>query len=146
MPSKPKTTIPDFVVNSDYSEKLFIDHVKKLREENGYIRFKMSLAKQRTNKQSAALHVYFKLLADALNDAGYDLRRFFEARPKIDINWTPELVKRELWAPLQEVVINKSSTADADRKEYTQVYEILNRFTAEEFSISIPFPNKDDMQ
>lgn len=139
------TKIPDFVVDSEYSEKLFINHIKSLRAEHGRVSFKISTGKKRTNKQNAALHVYFGLLADALNDAGYDLRRFFELRPKIDIGWTTELVKKELWAPIQEVMLNKTSTADADRVEYTKVYETLNRFTAEKFGISIPWPNKDDL-
>jgi len=145
MPSKPKTTIPDFVVNSDYSEELFIAHVKKLREEHGYIRFKMSAELPATKKQRSALHVYCGLLAEALNDAGYDLRRFFELRPKIDIPWSLDLVKKELWKPIYLVQHNKESTTDANRTDYNDTYETLNRFTAQEFGISIPWPSKDNM-
>ncbi|MEE9223087.1 MAG: hypothetical protein V3V40_06480 [Nitrosomonadaceae bacterium] len=135
-----KHKIPDFVVNSDYSEELFIQHVKKLRVEHGYVCYKMSTGKQRTKRQNAALHVYFTLLAEALNDAGYDLRRFFELRPKIDIPWDDRLVKKELWKPLQEVVLEKESTAEADTCEYTKVYEVLNRFTASKFGVHVPWP------
>ncbi len=134
-----------WITNSDYSEELFIEQVKRLRAEHKYVAYKWSVAKQRTNKQNKALHTYFTLLADELNEAGYDLRRFFELRPKIDIPWNSDLVKKELWKPLQEVIIKKSSTADANTVEYTKVYETLNRFTAQEFGISIPWPSKDDL-
>jgi len=132
--------IPDFVVDTDYSEELFIAHIKKLRAKHGRIEFKMSTAKKRTPRQNKALHKYFTLLAESLNDAGYDLRRFFELRPKIDIPWSLDLVKKHLWAPLQKVVIDKERTSDADTTDYTKVYETLNRFTTQEFGIHVPWP------
>lgn len=133
----------EWVVNSDYSKKVFWDELCQLFDEHKYLRIKISTAKQRTNKQNAALHVYFTMLAQELNDGGYDLRRFFQLRPKLEIPWNCELVKENLWKPIQEVMINKTSTADANTSEYTQVYETLNRFTAQEFGISILWPNKD---
>ncbi len=134
-----------FVVNSDYSEEMFIREVKRLYKEKGYIHFKISTKRPATPQQRKALHVYFGLLADELNAAGLDLRRFFELRPKIDIPWNKDLVKEHLWKPIQEVMLKKKSTTDCDTTDYTKVYETLNRFTIEHFHISIPWPNKDDL-
>lgn len=133
-----------WVVNSDSSLEYYIEHVRELYAEHKYATFKESVAKQRTNTQNAALHVYFTLLANALNDAGYDLRRFFELRPQLDISWDAELVKKELWKPIQEVMLNKESTTEPNTAEYDKVYNVLNRFTAQEFGISILWPCKDN--
>ena len=51
--------------------------------------------KQRTTTQNKALHVYCGLVADALNDAGFDMRRFI--KPEIDIPWSMVSVKEHLW-------------------------------------------------
>lgn len=92
----------------------------------------------RTNKQNAALHLFLRKLADALNDAGYDMKRVL--KPEIDIPWSGELTKEYLWRPIQEAMLKKESTADLDTVEVSQVYDTLNRHLSNKFGISVPFP------
>ena len=84
------------------------------------------------------------MLAKELNDAGLDMKKTL--RPDIDIPWTCELAKSYLWKPIQKAVIDKESTTKADRSEYTKVYEVLNRHTAEKFGICVPWPSKENRQ
>ena len=51
---------------------------------------------QRKLPQNSALHKYFELLADALNDAGYDMKAVLEKK-EVDVPWEGEMVKRVLW-------------------------------------------------
>jgi len=132
-----------WVVNSEHTKELFMQHVEKLYNEKKYIEFTVKTGQQRTNKQNAALHKYLGMLAQELNSAGLDMKQTL--KPEIDIPWTTQLAKEYLWKPIQKAVINKESTTKADRNEYTQVYEVLNRHTADRFGISLPFPNKEDM-
>ena len=62
---------------------------------------------RRTAQQNKAIHKYFELLAQTLNDAGLDMKQVL--KPEVDIPWTKESVKAHLWKPVQKVMYNKHS-------------------------------------
>lgn len=135
-----KQSSEQWIVGSKYDKECFLKHFSELWDETGYLRIEICTTKQRTPRQRKALQVFCEHVAEALNDAGYDLRRFFEKRANIDIPWTMDLAKEHLWKELQKVVTGKESTADADPTEYAKVYDVLNRFLATEFGIHVPWP------
>jgi hypothetical protein len=97
------------------------------------------LAQTRTAKQNRALHKYCSLLAETLNDGGYTVQVILAKA--FGREWNMEAVKSLLWKPLQKLIIDKESTADADRVEYTKVYEQVNRHLGEIFGVpSVPWP------
>lgn len=98
---------------------------------------------QRTSKQNAALHVYFNLLAEALNDAGYDMRRTL--KQDIDISWTPDNIKNYLWRPIQEAKVNKHSTTELTTKEIDSVFDELNRHLGTKLGVHVPFPTIEEL-
>ena len=93
-------------------------------------------AKQRTNQQNRALHLFCRLLSQALNDAGLDQRKVL--KPSVAIPWNEESVKESLWRPIQQAVIQKESTADAETSEYNQVYEVLSRHLSSKLGVTPP--------
>lgn len=98
---------------------------------------------QRTSQQNKALHKYFSLVADALNDAGYDIKKTI-VRYKIDIPWRPASVKELIWKEVQRSMFNKASTTQLDKqKEITEIYNVINRFLGELGIESIPFPHDE---
>lgn len=97
----------------------------------------------RTSKQQAAIEVYCRLLAEALNEAGYDMIAF-PWREGVEVPWSQATVKDKLWRPLQEVVLGKKSTTKLDKPEVNEIYEILARDMARRCGVSVPFPSKDD--
>lgn len=99
--------------------------------------------KQRTPPQNRAMHKYFTLLANALNDAGYDMFKALETiNYSLEVPWTPESVKSELWKPLQIAMTGKKSTAALDSDEPAKIYEVFNRNIAEKLGVSVHFPDK----
>jgi hypothetical protein len=69
--------------------------------------------------------------------------------PKSEVDWNCELVKNHIWRPVQESQIGKESSADADRHEYTVVYENLNRYLGQSFGVHVPWPvekNREGVQ
>ena len=64
--------------------------------------------KRRTASQNDALHVYCRQLANALNDAGLDMREVI--KPEVDIPWNDQTVKEYMWRPIQKVVTGEEST------------------------------------
>jgi len=95
--------------------------------------------KTRTSKQNKALHVYFQLLADALNDAGFDMKKVM----RVDIPWTAYAIKEYLWKPVMKQQLGKESTKDLETKEIDQVYDSVNRAVGERTQIHVPFPSNE---
>ena len=98
------------------------------------------MKKIRTNRQNRALHLYFEMLARALNDAGLDMRKVL--KPEVDIPFTKETVKEFLWRPIQKLMFGKVSTTDLERKEIDPIFETVNRHLAK-FGVHKPFPSVD---
>lgn len=96
---------------------------------------------KRTLTQNAALHKYCELLAIALNDAGFDMKRTL--KPEVDIPWTMEAVKEHLWRPIQAAITQKQSTTEADTSQYSEVYNVLSRHLSQKLGgVHVPWPSK----
>lgn len=132
------------IVNSDISKKLFIAKMEKMYDDHKYLEISIKAGKQRTNLQNASLHKYLQLLADALNDAGYDMKKTLKA--DVDIPWTQNSAKEFLWRPIQLALTNKESTTKPETKEYTYIYEVLARHMAEKFGVVVAWPCKENME
>ncbi len=94
---------------------------------------------QRTLRQNNALHLYCQLLADALNEAGYDMRKTLKA--DIDIPWTAENAKQYLFRPIMKAQLNKNSTTELTTTEVSAVFDTLNRHLGERLGVHVPFPH-----
>ena len=86
---------------------------------------------KRTSAQNRALHLFFEFLAAALNDAGLDMRTVL--KPGVEIPWTPETVKENLWRPVQVALLNKKSTTELETGEVSKVEDVLMRHLIKEF-------------
>ena len=95
---------------------------------------------QRSIKQNSAIHVYFTILADALNEAGMEIHMEYLGKT-CEVPWTPTAVKERLWLPIMQSMFSIKSTAKLDRKQVSEVYEVLSRWLATEKSILIDFPS-----
>ncbi len=97
---------------------------------------------ERTDRQNKALHKYFELLAEALNDAGLDMRLVL--KETVQINWTKDNVKNYLWRPLQKALLKKKSTTELDKaKDIDLIYDHLNRHLGERYGITVLFPSDE---
>ena len=101
----------------------------------------MTDKKQRTGQQNKSLHKYCTMLADALNDAGLDMKKTL--KPEIEIPWTCQNVKDHLYKPILKALTGKESTIDMDTIDPSAVYEILNRFMGEKHGIIVQWPNRE---
>lgn len=104
----------------------------------------MKLAKdKRTIQQNKALHLWFTMLSQELNDAGLDMRKTL--KPEVDIPWTSQSIKEYLWRPVQLSQLQKQSTTDLSSDEVDKVWETLNRHLGEKFGLHVPFPSMDEL-
>jgi len=98
--------------------------------------------KKRTSQQNRALHKYFELLAEELNDAGLDVKEVL--KPSVDIEWTGELIKEYIWRPVQFAQLKKKSTTQLTTSEIDQIYEIITRHLGQKFGLFVEFPHEDN--
>lgn len=96
----------------------------------------------RTLTQNKAMHKYFEMLAAALNDAGWDMKRTL--RQEIEIPWTKESAKEFLWKPIQRAMLMKDSTTEMTTAEPGDIYLVLDRYIADKFGVSVPWPSNRD--
>lgn len=130
-----------WIANSKATKVNLIRHIEEEFDKHHYIIVTVKNGKQRTAKQNAALHKFFRMLANALNDAGFEMKKVLAAK-SVDVRWSAESVKEVLWRPLQEAIINETSTTKVDRKAYDKVYEVLMKHLGELCGVYVPFPNK----
>lgn len=98
--------------------------------------------KQRTIKQNRALHLYFKLIADTLNDAGLDMRAVL--KPDVHIPWNMNSVKDYLWRPIQKIQLGKVSTTELTTKDIDVIFDTMNRHLANH-GVHEPFPSFEEI-
>lgn len=95
---------------------------------------------QRTGQQNKALHKYCNMVAEALNDAGLDMRKVL--KPEVEIPWTGTSVKNSLWRPIQDAMLDKESTTELDTSQVDAVYKVLSRHLSSKLGINVEFPSE----
>lgn len=95
---------------------------------------------QRTALQNRSIHKLFRMLSDDLNSKGLDARLIL--KPTYQIWWTEEMIKRDLWCPLQKVMFNTEHTAELTTAQVSKVYEQLAKIIGEKHGVEIEFPSQ----
>ncbi|MDP4226024.1 MAG: hypothetical protein Q8910_06555 [Bacteroidota bacterium] len=99
---------------------------------------------QRTNKQNRSGHLYFTMVADALNEAGYEQHAVM-VNVVYDIPNTMESIKN-IFKAFAKAMYNKESTADLTTKEFSEIAEVLNRELSEKLGVELPdYPSVESL-
>ena len=109
------------------------------RKRIGEFGFMMELLQTITPKQLDSLHLWFGMLAKALNDAGLEREVSFLGK-HIKVPWSKDSVKKYIWLEPMKTATGKTSTTKLERFEVGKVYDILNVWFGENLSIHVPFP------
>ena len=100
---------------------------------------------QRTDSQNRSLHLWFRHVAKALNDAGIDQKATIDKLQTrgLDIPWTDSAFKENVWKPIYKAMSGNESTTDANRTDYNAEYMGLCKWFAQEFGVTLPpFPDR----
>lgn len=121
-----------------------IDISKKIDFDDGEVEIVIRKKKNtRTEKQNRALHLWFTMLAEALNDAGYDMKKTL--RQDVDIPWTSTTIKENLWRPVQKAYFDVQSTTNLERKQIDKIFDVINKTVGERTGVYVPFPCEEEM-
>jgi len=131
------------IINSEIALAQAQRKLAEMWRENKYVEVEFRRkAKQRTLTQNRALHLFCQWLADALNDAGLDMRKTL--RDDVDVPWTQASVKEYLWRPVQTAMTDKKSTTEITTIEPTEIHAVLARHLGERLGVTCPpWPKRD---
>ena len=91
------------------------------------------------------MHLWFRQMAEQLNDAGFSATHPFN--DQIEIPFTEGLVKEMLFKPIIKAMYDKKSTRGLSGREVSEAAEVLVRWLSERKGIYVPFPQsiKDEL-
>jgi len=99
--------------------------------------------KQRTKDQNSALHLWFTMVAEALNNAGLTVQETL--KHTMDIEWNGYRIKELVWRQAQKKYLNKHSTTQLDKySDIDEIYDLINRWLSKMGVENIPFPYNPD--
>ena len=128
-------TIKDETVLVEMDFKTFLQVTKHLGIE-------VDESNQRTISQNSAMHKYFNMVSDALNNAGLDIKEVLV----VDVPWSMTTVKEIMWKRIQAIQLDKKSTTNLSTDEVTKVYDTMNRMLSERHGVYVAFPSRELMK
>ena len=96
--------------------------------------------KKRTNQQNRALHKYCELVAQSMDDAGYDAQTAIT----MPIQLTGAIVKESIFKVIMSALYpDKVSSTELSTTEIQTVYENMSRALAQKFGVDVPWPSHE---
>ena len=98
------------------------------------------IKRTRSNIQNRALHLFFELISQELNNLGLEFT--YEGLKGMIINtiYTPEMVKDFIWRPIQRSLYKIESTTELNTSQIDTISNILIKFFGEK-GIYLVFPD-----
>ena len=96
-----------------------------------------------TLSQKRALHLYFRFIADELNNLGltYNDKLFNDI--EIEIPYTEIVVKELIWKPIQKILFDKTSTTEITNAEINKIIDVITLHLSK-LGLQVDFPNIQD--
>lgn len=95
----------------------------------------------RSDLQNHALHAMFRRLANALNDAGYDMKS--DAITKRNIPWSEHSIKDVLYRPMIKHMFDTSKSSRLTKEELSHSVEALLGEIGSRTGVYVPFSSED---
>lgn len=131
--------------NDSIEQKIkIIENINVIIAENsGVADMEIIVNTNRTLTQNSALHLYFNIVAEALQEKGLDFAKVISI--PVDMQITADIVKNFMWRPIQKAMFGIESTIKLKKTEQIEmIYDVINKKLSESFEIYIPFPNRED--
>lgn len=105
-----------------------------------------SVSKARSTKQNSALHLYCKMVSEALNAGGFSIQKVVAMFKKAELEWTMLAVKDVIWRNMQIALTQKTSTTKLETDEITKVYKNMDYYLTDKIGLEhIEFPSEESM-
>jgi len=121
----------------------FKNDVTKVTAMNKVVELK-EVKLTRSGKQNRALHVFFTIISNELNELGHEFQYTGLKGSTLSTRYTPNLVKEFFWRPLQMALFNIQSTTKIDTQQINEINEVVIRYFAER-GVELFFPSIESL-
>ena len=98
---------------------------------------------KRSNQQNRALHKFFNMISEALNEIGEEFIYKGLKGSDMSLNYSPKIVKDFFWRPIQVTLFGFESTTKLKTEEMNQIIDIIIKFFGDK-GVLIEFPHIDN--
>lgn len=116
-------------------------NLRKYIEDGKKIELKV-LSNRRTSKQNRALHKFYVIVTDVLNELGQEFRYSGLKGVELSTRYTPTIVKEFFWRPIQIALFDIESTRDLDTIKINEIADVMIKYFAEK-GVHVDFPRKE---
>ena len=117
--------------------KFFVAYVEDQAEQGIDRVYKIQRA-DRTWRQNNTLHLLFRRMAEALNDAGFEIPHPF--KPDLEIPYSEESVKELLYKPIITMYYKVGRSTDLDTEQLSESMTILVDAVNRNTGVYVPIP------
>lgn len=109
-------------------------------EHMGYeIEIRPHMGRVRTQTQDNARFLWMTWYAKRLNDAGVDMKTFFDAaKDGVSVPWTKDTFHEVIWKGIMRAMTGADSSKVSSTKEVQEIERIISKFIAERFGVEAP--------
>ena len=118
-------------------------YLKKLIKKGYKVEVKR-LSDSRTALQNRALHKFFVIVSDVLNELGHEFHYEGIKGFKLTSRYNETIVKEFFWRPIQLALFAIESTTDIGTKEINEIADVIIKYFGEK-GVHVDFPRKDLM-
>ena len=98
----------------------------------------------RTTRQNKALHLYYTIIANELNELGHEFRYEGLKGGVIELRYTTNIVKEFIWRPIQIALFDIQSTTKINTKQMNEIIDVLSKYFGER-GVLINFPSVETL-
>lgn len=130
-------------LQNEQERRKFDEHSKKLLEKKCKVEIK-EIKKTRSTRQNSALHLYFTLISNELNEMGAEFNYTGLKGMAISTRYTPDIVKDFFWRPIQETLYKFKSTTKLTTEQINEIVDVISKFFAEK-GVNLEFPSIESL-
>ena len=97
----------------------------------------------RTTNQNSSLHLYFEMIAEALNDLGQEFCYTGITGKELSMRYTKEIIKEMFWKPIQQTLFGTNTTTKLNTQQMNEIIDVFTKFFADK-GIVIEFPSEEN--
>jgi len=99
----------------------------------------------RTLKANSALHLYFTLIAQELNELGQEFCYTGITGKELSLHYTPTIIKELFWKEIQFTMFGTKTTTKLTTEQMNMIIEVFSKFFAER-GVVLGFPSIDSIE
>ena len=112
-----------YVLQKPEQVEHFSQTIGELVEKHGLVTVDYKVGKTRSSFQQAALEVWCRNIAALFNESGItrEIRSPIFKKGGMEVDWTRDAVKNEIWRPVQLALTGHESTTKPTAIDYKQI-------------------------